>query len=75
LLPLFFTWDWERRYRRAEELIRYRADWEPPAYGISADAWPAVPGHTTPARAFPKLRLVASDGEFVRDGRAAPSAP
>ncbi|WTX00944.1 hypothetical protein OG216_46815 (plasmid) [Streptomycetaceae bacterium NBC_01309] len=74
LLPLFFTWDWERRYCRAEELIRYRPDWEPPPYGLSADAWPAVPG-TTAAQAFPKLRLVASDGEFVGSDQAVPAMP
>jgi hypothetical protein len=64
MLPVFFAWDWARRYRRAMEVVRYRTGWEPPSYGMSADTWPAVPGHTKP-RAFPKLRLVASDGEFL----------
>lgn len=31
LLPLFFTWDWEVRYRKAMELIRHESAWEPPS--------------------------------------------
>ena len=64
LLPLFFAWDWEKRYRKAMQVIRYRNDWEPPSYGLSADEWPEVPGQEKP-KAFPKLRLIASGGEIV----------
>ncbi|MEV5348913.1 hypothetical protein [Streptomyces achromogenes] len=68
MLPLFFTWDWETTYRRAMELVRHDPSWQPPSYGLSADAWPSVPGQERP-RAFPRLRLVASNGQTVkRDG-------
>ncbi|MFK8851288.1 hypothetical protein [Streptomyces sp. Ac-502] len=30
LLPLFFTWDWEPKYRKAMELIKHQSSWEPP---------------------------------------------
>lgn len=58
LLPLFFRWNWESYYRKADPT------WEPPSYGLSADEWPTVPG-AEPVLAFPKLRLVASEGEIV----------
>lgn len=64
LLPLFFAWNWEAKYRKAMELVRYTSSWEPPTYGLSADEWPTVPGNE-PVKAFPKLRLVASDGEVI----------
>lgn len=70
MLPLFFAWDWESKYRRAMELIKHRSSWESPSYGLSADEWPPVPGQEKP-KAYPKLRLVASDGEYVeRDAPA-----
>ncbi|MEU8682950.1 hypothetical protein [Streptomyces sp. NPDC048611] len=65
LLPLFFTWDWEAKYRRAAEVMPQIAGWEPPSYGLSADEWPTVPGNE-PVKAFPKLRLIASEGEIVK---------
>lgn len=65
LLPLFFTWDWEPKYRKAARLIRHKSAWEPPSYGLSADEWPTVPGQE-PVRAFPKLRLIASNGETIQ---------
>ncbi|OEV11328.1 hypothetical protein [Streptomyces nanshensis] len=64
LLPLFFHWNWEAKYRKAMELIKHRSSWEPPSYGLSADQWPQVPGQEKP-KAFPKLRLVTSNGEFI----------
>lgn len=64
LLPLFFSWDWEAKYRKAMELIRYTTSWDPPSYGLSADEWPNVPGNE-PVKAFPKLRLAASGGDVV----------
>lgn len=64
LLPLFFSWNWEAKYRKAMELIRYSRGWEPPSYGLSADEWPEVPGQEKP-KAFPKLRIIASEGEVV----------
>lgn len=64
LLPLFFAWTWESKYRKALELLRFKASWEPPSYGLSADEWPEVPGQEKP-KAFPKLRLIASEGEIV----------
>ncbi|WP_149563852.1 hypothetical protein [Streptomyces cacaoi] len=64
MLPVFFAWNWEMKYRKAVEVIKRRAGWEAPSYGLSADEWPAVPGQERP-QAFPKLRLVASGGEFV----------
>ena len=65
LLPLFFHWAWEARYYQAAERINEIRGWRPPSYGLSADEWPEVPGEHKP-QAFPKLRLIASDGEFVR---------
>jgi len=62
LLPLFFSWNWEARYRKASEVLH--RSWEPPSYGLSADEWPAVAGQEKP-EAFPKLRLVASGGQIV----------
>lgn len=67
LLPLFFSWNWEAKYRRAAEVLH--RSWEPPVYGLSADEWPPVPGNE-PVQAFPKLRLVASHGEIVDDAPA-----
>lgn len=64
MLPLFFSWGWEARYRKAMGVIRHRTEWEPPSYGLSADEWPEVPGQDRP-KAFPKLRLVAAHGEIV----------
>ncbi|MYW08589.1 hypothetical protein GT034_09575 [Streptomyces sp. SID2563] len=64
LLPLFFTWNWEARYAKAMDVIKRCPTWEPPSYGLSADQWPSVPG-TTPVKAFPKLRLVVSDGRTL----------
>lgn len=64
LLPLFFAWNWEAKYHKAAELIHTIHGWEPPSYGLSADEWPEVPGQEKP-KAFPKLRLVASDGEVI----------
>lgn len=64
LLPLFFSWAWESKYRKAMELIRFKSSWEPPSYGLSADEWPEVPGQERP-KAFPKLRLIASEGDAV----------
>ncbi|MFJ3699547.1 hypothetical protein ACIPW9_36395 [Streptomyces sp. NPDC090052] len=65
LLPLFFTWDWERRYRKAMEVLKHETEWEPPVYGLSADEWPTVAGDE-PVKAFPKLRLIASDGDIIK---------
>ncbi|MGW5711530.1 hypothetical protein [Streptomyces olivaceus] len=62
LLPLFFSWNWEAKYRKAGEVLH--RSWEPPSYGLSADEWPEVPGQEKP-KAFPKLRLVASGGETI----------
>ncbi|MGW0844320.1 hypothetical protein ACWD26_30105 [Streptomyces sp. NPDC002787] len=74
MLPLFFAWNWETKYRRAMELIKHRSSWTPPSYGLSADEWPPVPGQERP-KAFPRLRLVASEGEFVgQDGPALATA-
>ncbi|MEU5043242.1 hypothetical protein [Streptomyces griseorubiginosus] len=66
MLPLFFAWDWERRYLKASELgVTPRIiGWKPPSYGLSADEWPEVPGQEKP-KAFPKLRIIASGGEVV----------
>lgn len=66
LLPLFFAWDWERRYHKAAETCVFPRiiGWEPPSYGLSADEWPEVAGQEKP-EAFDKLRLIASDGEIV----------
>lgn len=66
LLPLFFAWDWEKRYYKASELgvVPRLACWKPPSYGLSADEWPEVPGQEKP-KAFPKLRLIASGGQIV----------
>lgn len=58
LLPLFFAWNWEAKYRKAAPT------WEPPSYGLSADEWPEVAGQEKP-KAFDKLRLIASDGKIV----------
>lgn len=58
LLPLFFSWNWESKYRKAAPT------WEPPPYGLSADEWPEVAGQEKP-KAFDKLRLIASDGEII----------
>lgn len=69
LLPLFFAWEWEPRYRKAAQLILHDSAWEPPSYGLSADEWPPVPGQQS-VQGFPKLRLIASNGETVR-----PAAP
>jgi hypothetical protein len=65
LLPLFFSWNWEARYFKAAELIHTIYGWKPPSYGLSADEWPTVPGNE-PVLAFPKLRLIASEGEIVK---------
>ena len=64
LLPLFFAWNWEAKYRKASEVVPGLSGWEPPSYGLSADEWPEVPGQEKP-KAFPKLRLIASGGEIV----------
>ncbi|BBG20718.1 hypothetical protein RVR_P1101 (plasmid) [Actinacidiphila reveromycinica] len=72
LLPIFFASDWERRYFKAAEtrVLPGLIGWTPPPYGLSADEWPEVPGEHRPA-AFPKLRLIAADGEIVlRSGPA-----
>ncbi|WP_030592847.1 hypothetical protein [Streptomyces anulatus] len=61
LLPLFFTWNWEARYAKAMNVIKRNPSWKPPSYGLSADEWPPIPGNA-PVKAFPKLRLVVSDG-------------
>ena len=68
LLPLFFAWNWEARYRKAAELgvLPGITGWEPPSYGLSADEWPEVTGQEKP-KAFPKLRLITSGGEIVPD--------
>lgn len=63
LLPLFFSWDWEAKYTKADP------SWTVPEYGLSADEWPTVAGEE-PVHAFPKLRLISSNGEIVK-----PSAP
>ncbi|MFJ8727731.1 hypothetical protein [Streptomyces sp. NPDC093269] len=65
LLPLFFSWNWEAKYFKAAELIYTIHGWKPPTYGLSADEWPEVAGQEKP-KAFPKLRLIASDGEIVK---------
>jgi hypothetical protein len=65
LLPLFFAWDWEPKYRKAAKHILFNSAWEPPGYGLSADEWPPAPGQE-PVKAFPKLRLIASNGETVQ---------
>lgn len=72
LLPLFFAWDWEKRYQKASEIgvVPRLIGWKPPSYGLSADEWPEVAGQERP-QAFPKLRLIASDGEVV--ARSGPS--
>ncbi|WP_331763145.1 hypothetical protein OG571_47385 (plasmid) [Streptomyces sp. NBC_01369] len=59
LLPLFFAWNWETKYAKAD------SSWKVPVYGLSADEWPAVAGEE-PVHAFPKLRLIASGGEIVK---------
>jgi hypothetical protein len=65
LLPLFFSWNWEAKYRKAADLVpELIAGWTPPSYGLSADEWPTVPGNE-PVKAFPKLRLIASGGEVI----------
>jgi hypothetical protein len=64
LLPLFFSWNWEAKYRKAGEVLH--RSWEPPSYGLSADEWPEVPGQEKP-KVFPKLRLIASDGDVVTE--------
>ncbi|WP_331735979.1 hypothetical protein [Streptomyces sp. NBC_00057] len=66
LLPLFFDWVWEPKYRKATSLIPNSSTcmWEPPSYGLSADEWPTVMGEE-PVHAFPKLRLIASGGAIV----------
>ncbi|MGY0065186.1 hypothetical protein ACWY4P_53700 (plasmid) [Streptomyces sp. LZ34] len=73
LLPLFFAWDWETKYRKAVEVLpglsSSLCNWKPPTYGLSADEWPTVPGDE-PVKAFPKLRLVASNGEIVDNAPA-----
>lgn len=58
LLPLFFEWNWEAKYVKADP------SWKVPSYGLSADEWPTVAGEE-PVHAFPKLRLIASGGEVV----------
>ena len=65
MLPLFFAWNWQARYAKAMQVIKHRSEWEPPSYGLSADEWPPVPDQDRP-KAFPKLRLAASDGEIVK---------
>jgi len=64
LLPLFFSWNWKDKYAKAAERIYTIHGWQEPSYGLSADEWPQVPGQEKP-KAFPKLRLIASDGEIV----------
>lgn len=64
LLPLFFTWNWQAKYEKATELTVGARGWKPPSYGLSADEWPEVAGQEKP-KAFPKLRLIASDGEVL----------
>lgn len=66
MLPLFFAWDWEKRYQKASEvgIVPHLSGWKPPSYGLSADEWPEVAGQEKP-QAFDKLRLIASDGEIV----------
>jgi hypothetical protein len=64
LLPVFLSWDWEAKYRRAAQIVPGITGWTPPSYGLSAETWPAVPGQEPP-KAFPRLRLVASGGELV----------
>lgn len=51
LLPCYFTAPWETVYRR------YAPGWQPPVYGLAADAWPAPGSVAFPSRA--RLRLVA----------------
>jgi hypothetical protein len=58
LLPLFFEWNWEAKYAKADPL------WTAPSYGLSADEWPTIAGEE-PVYAFPKLRLITSGGELV----------
>lgn len=54
LLPCYFDSDWTRFYRWALGSQM----WEPPVYGVCADAWP-LPGRSSiPQRA--RLRLVAA---------------
>ncbi len=65
MLPLFFSWNWEAKYRKACEAMPSLLNWKPPSYGLSADEWPEIPGQEKP-KAFPKLRLIASDGEIVK---------
>jgi hypothetical protein len=72
LLPLFFEWNWEAKYTKADP------SWTVPSYGLSADEWPTIPGEE-PVYAFPKLRLITSGGELVGNARPslipAPSDP
>ena len=59
LLPAYFESDWLTAYRRRLGI----PDWQPPAYGISADDWP-IPGvEKVPPRA--RLRLAAVDGTLL----------
>lgn len=66
MLPLFFAWNWEAKYRTAMKVVRHTAGWKLPSCGLSADEWPAVSGQDRP-KAFPKLRLVTSGGEVLAD--------
>ncbi|MFB7896076.1 hypothetical protein ACFC1B_07075 [Streptomyces xiamenensis] len=67
LLPLFFQFNWERRYLHATKQVG-PFHWSPPVYGLSADEWPEAPGQDPP-QAFPKLRLIAADGELIPAAR------
>lgn len=69
LLPCYFVWSdekWVNTYRWALKW-KHQTDWQPPTYGLRADAWPTpgveaadlVPGEQ------PRLRLAASDGELL----------
>lgn len=71
LLPLFFSWNWEAKYFKAADLIYTIHGWKPPSYGLSADEWPEVAGQEKP-KAFPKLRLIASEGDVVAVTESAP---
>ncbi|MFF2902364.1 hypothetical protein [Streptomyces sp. NPDC057966] len=66
LLPLFFAWNWETKYAKADP------SWKVPGHGLSADEWPAVPGEE-PVHAFPKLRLIASGGEVIKPADPVPA--
>ncbi|MGW0334351.1 hypothetical protein ACWD0J_21190 [Streptomyces sp. NPDC003011] len=66
LLPVYFESDWVARYR----IHLGYPDWQPPVYGISADAWPTPGVERVPPRA--RLRLAAVDGTLLVETPGSP---